>query len=424
MNYFSLSTIKSERNDVFYSFLTMLNKCIQLSEVEQMLDSYIFSFLKVSAIKFCFNYKSKYWTTHQVRDVEIHTLNFEDKIAEHKIFMGGKYIYCSSKADMLRFNIPFFGVDTLESPFKAILALPVSSFEDVEMVITVGYVHDCAELDEDFNFLKLIADTLCNKLHQLFLVESLENQHQQMSAQNAQIKVLKEELESRIEQRTEDLNNINKELKTLFYHTSHDFRAPLTNIHGVVNLLKETQDGSQMLDLLGYIELSVKGLYRMLYKLNALSSLEIHENEEINLQHFISELQERLEEITKLKKVNLELIDDIQKPVVFSKFLLSTIMENLIENSIKYSHDEVNIKAKLSLSNHHLTITVEDNGEGISDQIKDHIFTMYYRGNVKSEGNGLGLYLIKKIIEYKKGNIGYQNLNPGTQFRITIPYHF
>ncbi|QEK51491.1 HAMP domain-containing histidine kinase [Pedobacter aquae] len=423
MNYFSLSTIKSERNDIFYSFLSTLNKSIHVDEIEEILNSFIFSLLKVSAIKFSFNYKGKYWTSHQVRDIDASSLSFEDKRAEHKIFVGGKYIYCRNKADMLRFNIPFFGIDNLESPFKAILALPLSGFKDVQMVITVGYIHEYPELDEDFNFLKLIADTLCNKLHQLFLVESLENQHQQMSMQNAQIKVLKEELESRIEQRTEDLNNINKELKTLFYHTSHDFRAPLTNIHGVVNLLKETQDGNQMLDLLGYIELSVKGLYKMLYKLNALSSLEIHENEEIDLPNFITSLREQLEEATKVKKVNLQLIDSIQKPVIFSKFLLSIMMENLIENSIKYSHQEVNIKAKLSLSSQHLTIIVEDDGEGISDQIKDHIFTMYYRGNVKSEGNGLGLYLIKKIIEYKKGSIGFENLNPGTQFKITIPYH-
>nr|WP_039450662.1 HAMP domain-containing sensor histidine kinase [Pedobacter glucosidilyticus] len=394
-----------------------------MDEIEEILNSFIFSLLKVSAIKFSFNYKGKYWTSHQVRDIDASYLNFEDKRAEHKIFVDGKYIYCRNKADMLRFNIPFFGIDNLESPFKAILALPLSGFKDVKMVITVGYIQEYPELDEDFNFLKLIADTLCNKLHQLFLVESLENQHQQMSMQNAQIKVLKEELESRIEQRTEDLNNINKELKTLFYHTSHDFRAPLTNIHGVVNLLKETQDGNQMLDLLGYIELSVKGLYRMLYKLNALSSLEIHENEEIDLPNFITNLREQLEEATKVKKVNLQLIDSIQKPVIFSKFLLSIMMENLIENSIKYSHQEVNIKAKLSLTSQHLTIIVEDDGEGISDQIKDHIFTMYYRGNVKSEGNGLGLYLIKKIIEYKKGSIGFENLNPGTQFKITIPYH-
>ncbi|KHJ38424.1 phytochrome-like protein cph1 [Pedobacter glucosidilyticus] len=423
MNYFSLSTIKSERNDIFYSFLSTLNKSIHVDEIEEILNSFIFSLLKVSAIKFSFNYKGKYWTSHQVRDIDASYLNFEDKRAEHKIFVDGKYIYCRNKADMLRFNIPFFGIDNLESPFKAILALPLSGFKDVKMVITVGYIQEYPELDEDFNFLKLIADTLCNKLHQLFLVESLENQHQQMSMQNAQIKVLKEELESRIEQRTEDLNNINKELKTLFYHTSHDFRAPLTNIHGVVNLLKETQDGNQMLDLLGYIELSVKGLYRMLYKLNALSSLEIHENEEIDLPNFITNLREQLEEATKVKKVNLQLIDSIQKPVIFSKFLLSIMMENLIENSIKYSHQEVNIKAKLSLTSQHLTIIVEDDGEGISDQIKDHIFTMYYRGNVKSEGNGLGLYLIKKIIEYKKGSIGFENLNPGTQFKITIPYH-
>ncbi|WP_304068607.1 sensor histidine kinase [Pedobacter glucosidilyticus] len=423
MNYFSLSTIKSERNDVFHLFLTTLNKCTHVDEIEGVLNSYIFSLLRGSAIKFCFNYKGKYWTSHQVRDIDATSLNFVDKRAEHKIFMDGKSIYCSHKADMLRFNIPFFGIDNLASPFKAILALPLSGFKDVQMVITVGYIHEYPELDEDFNFLKLIADTLCHKLHQLFLVESLEHQHQQMSAQNAQIKVLKEELESRIEQRTEDLNNINKELKTLFYHTSHDFRAPLTNIHGVVNLLKETQDGSQMLDLLGYIELSVKGLYRMLYKLNALSSLEIHENEEINLPNFITELKAQLEEVSKTKKVNLQLIDHIQKPLIFSRFLLSVIMENLIENSIKYSHHVANIKASLSLSNHHLTIIVEDDGEGISDQIKDHIFTMYYRGNVKSDGNGLGLYLIKKIIEYKKGSIGYENLNPGTQFKITIPYH-
>ncbi|WP_026903067.1 sensor histidine kinase [Pedobacter glucosidilyticus] len=423
MNYFSLSTIKSERNDVFYSFLNTLNKCIHVEEIEEVLNSYIFSLLKVSAIKFCFNYQGKYWTSHQVRDVDASGLNLKDKQAEGKVFAGGKFIYCRNKADILRFNIPFFGIDSLDSPFKAILSLPLSAFKDVQMVITVGYIHEYPELDEDFNFLKLIADTLCNKLHQFFLIDSLEHQHQQMKVQNAQIKVLKEELESRIEQRTEDLNNINKELKTLFYHTSHDFRAPLTNIHGVVNLLKETQDGSQMLDLLGYIELSVKGLYRMLYKLNALSSLEIHENEEINLPNFITELKAQLEEVSKTKKVNLQLIDYIQKPLIFSRFLLSVIMENLIENSIKYSHHVANIKASLSLSNHHLTIIVKDDGEGISDQIKDHIFTMYYRGNVKSDGNGLGLYLIKKIIEYKKGSIGYENLNPGTQFKITIPYH-
>ncbi len=104
--------------------------------------------------------------------------------------------------------------------------------------------------------------------------------------------------------------------------------------------------------------------------------------------------------------------------------IITTIMQNLIENSIKYSKPEVlstvNIDIKSIVAS--ISIKVSDNGIGIDSSIQGKIFNMFFRGTEQSMGSGLGLYILKNAVEKIKGQILLDStLNKGTTFEIILP---
>ena len=70
----------------------------------------------------------------------------------------------------------------------------------------------------------------------------------------------------------------------------------------------------------------------------------------------------------------------------------------------------------------HVNLEVEDNGQGIDPQFKDRIFDMYFRGNDRSKGNGLGLYIVKKAVEKLNGRITFSSVyGKGSTFLVSFP---
>lgn len=90
--------------------------------------------------------------------------------------------------------------------------------------------------------------------------------------------------------------------------------------------------------------------------------------------------------------------------------LLIDVFANLIGNSIKHSGGKETIDIKLSKvssndDHGHYLVTIEDNGPGISDELKDKIFNRYLRGDTKARGSGIGLYLVKALIDSYSGKV-------------------
>ena len=122
------------------------------------------------------------------------------------------------------------------------------------------------------------------------------------------------------------------------------------------------------------------------------------------------------------KDIRLEIHSDIDSRLMdFDRDKLEKIMYNLLSNAIKYRSDERPLKVKISTkkSDKHIILSVEDNGLGMSKYHQKKLFSMFKRFHTHVDGTGIGLYIVKRIIENKKGKIEVESEEgKGTTFRI------
>jgi signal transduction histidine kinase len=145
----------------------------------------------------------------------------------------------------------------------------------------------------------------------------------------------------------------------------------------------------------------------------------------IDFSDIIDKVLQELEAVDGFTSIKFTI--NIDSPSVFvSDFhLLSVILFNLIHNSICYRDESQNMgSVKIEVRNEdkdHILLDIEDTGIGIEEEIKDEIFKMFYRGNSKSTGAGLGLYVVKSAVELLNGKIELIKTKIGTRFQLILP---
>lgn len=127
---------------------------------------------------------------------------------------------------------------------------------------------------------------------------------------------------------------------------------------------------------------------------------------------------------TLLDKKNIELVCNIDEAhITSSKNLIELVINNLLSNAIKFTEDSGKITVSLHNSGEFVTILVEDTGCGMNEEVGNHIFEKFYQGDTSraSEGNGLGLALVKKVIDLIGGEISVKSeLDKGSTFSIKL----
>lgn len=233
-------------------------------------------------------------------------------------------------------------------------------------------------------------------------------------------------IEQHLEQQNRELTKTNKELDRFVYSTSHDLRSPLTSIMGLISLVQQDCREPETLEIVGMIGANVNRLDRFIrnilkYSRNNRTELEV---EQISLKENINEVVNSLRHMKEAKGIqfNVDIVEQV--PFFSDPQRLSTILENLVSNAIKYHSVErknpfINITA---LSDHsRLHLTVSDNGTGIAPRYHHKIFDMFYRLSSESEGSGIGLYIVKDILERMEGTIKVSSEEGcGTTFEISI----
>lgn len=223
------------------------------------------------------------------------------------------------------------------------------------------------------------------------------------------------------------LNEKKSELDMLIYKISHDLRGPLTSIFGLVNLatMKDisTKEVTKYVDLIDRSACKLDATIKELIFFNEISSRPIL------YSHFvISDVtQQSIQEVVEMeecKNVTFNVLLEEEVQICSDITLIRNILTNLITNSAKYKKENeqtfVNIKVKKRDSS--LEIEVEDNGQGIAENVQDKVFNMFYRGNRKSQGSGLGLFLVKQSVEKLNGKISLSSrLNEGSCFKVVLP---
>lgn len=229
-----------------------------------------------------------------------------------------------------------------------------------------------------------------------------------------------------LENQNKELIKTNFELDRFVYSVSHDLRSPLTSILGLLSLMEEESPDTMTLMHINLIRGRITQLDNFIrnilnYSKNKRTNLE---NEKINLNKIVSQVIESLHGHKELKYIRFEnnVPDSINLWTDFQSLL--TILENLLTNAIKFhnpNQDDTYVKINAVNEGEIVKLTIEDNGKGISDTHQKFIFDMFYRISAQVEGTGIGLYVVKEIIEKLGGTITVSSQeNIGTTFLITL----
>jgi signal transduction histidine kinase len=226
----------------------------------------------------------------------------------------------------------------------------------------------------------------------------------------------------------QELKTANYELDRFVYSTSHDLRAPLNSMLGLIEIAQDDTAEELMLGHLQMLKENAKKLDSfisdiLVYSRN--SRMEVHK-EKINFNELLNDVTQNLKfmgDTNRRVGFKVDVIGDT--PVYSDKNRLVTILNNLISNSIRYQNAQISnpfINIKIVTSNVETSIIVQDNGIGIHKEVHSKIFDMFYRVSQESVGSGLGLYIVKEAINKLNGNIKVQSeIGQGTTFAIKIP---
>lgn len=236
-------------------------------------------------------------------------------------------------------------------------------------------------------------------------------------------------LEEKLLGKIEELQNRNKQLDHFVYGATHDLKAPLASVSGLIDILRYEKDPDQKESYLQLMEKSIARLNEFIreivdYSRNSNQELKI---EKIDLKALIDEVFEGLEHMENAGSIR-KIVEVDQKSVFFSdKHRLRVVLNNLISNAYKYSSThrrDCYIDVHVQSDSKQATIQVQDNGRGISSEHLGKIFDMFFRASEGQGGTGLGLYIVRETISKMQGDIQVvSELGKGTCFVVTIPSH-
>jgi PAS domain S-box-containing protein len=225
------------------------------------------------------------------------------------------------------------------------------------------------------------------------------------------------------------LQKANAELDRFMYSASHDLRAPLTSVMGVVNVARMETQETQTITYLNFIDKSIRKLENFvqdMINLSRNSTLEL-KNEPIKIRELVSGIFDELQYVEHTRIIRKIIEVDAHVELNSDKARLSIILTNLISNAIKYhnlAQPEPFISITILVEKHQATFTVQDNGHGITQNHLDKIFDKFYRATTASKGSGLGLFIVKETLEKMQGKIHvYSKIGEGSTFTFTVPNH-
>ena len=211
-------------------------------------------------------------------------------------------------------------------------------------------------------------------------------------------------------------------------NVSHEFKTPINAIEGYTMLLQSTENIDETEN--EYIEKILFNTRRLSSLVSNILLLSKLENQSIQTHREKYALDEQIrEDILALESLwepkDIEFDVDLDAVRYYgNKNVLHHVWSNLLSNAIKFSPNGGSIKMRLFKENERIVFIIEDNGPGLSEEAKKHLFDKFYQADTshKEEGNGLGLALVKNIISLCDGEISAENIEcGGCRFTVTLP---
>jgi signal transduction histidine kinase len=227
--------------------------------------------------------------------------------------------------------------------------------------------------------------------------------------------------------RNEELVKINAELDRFVYSASHDLRAPIASLLGLIEVARLEKDITNIETLLDMQKKSLLRLDRFIkdivdHSRNMRLSVE---SEPVNFDNVVNSTFEQLQFMENVNRLRKSI--SIRQAAEFytSSTRLHIVFNNLISNAIKYADlrkDDPFLEITVEANETAAEIRIRDNGEGIPAESQSRIFDMFYRASGKGTGSGLGLYIVKEAIQKLNGTIEVESqYAKGTTFTVRVP---
>ena len=225
----------------------------------------------------------------------------------------------------------------------------------------------------------------------------------------------------------EALEERNEELNTFIYKSSHDLRAPLASILGLINVSEMEVKDAEAAKYFSLIKDRILTQDKILSELLRVSRIYgiVLKPELLHPGTTIKEIIESSESSEEAANIRFKFKDDHKKKIKTDTLLFMSIVQNIVSNAIQYKNTAVkkpHVRVKVTSMKSGINILVEDNGMGIEEEVQPHIYNMFYRGHEKAQGSGLGLYITKKAVEKLGGNIKLSSTEgKGSAFTVFLP---
>lgn len=255
---------------------------------------------------------------------------------------------------------------------------------------------------------------------------------------------LTKELEAKVRERTQELEQAmlelkraNEELKELdrlksefVSMVSHELRSPLTNISGAVELMLGQdlldEEARKMLEVVGEESTRLARLVRGILDVSRIEArkLDLH-RKEVDIHPILERVVTSLKARTEIHRFLLPQKNNLP-PVWGDPDRIEQILFNLLDNAIKYSPQGGDIQVDAEAGDGVLTVSISDSGVGIPEREKERIFQKFHRLDTRdareSYGSGLGLYITRGLVEAHGGRIWVESkVGRGSTFRFTLP---
>jgi signal transduction histidine kinase len=249
-----------------------------------------------------------------------------------------------------------------------------------------------------------------------------------ISRAKAQLTMLNETLELRVAERTKALQSVNNELDNFIYKTSHDIRGPLASLKGIANVALLELEDPKAKDYLRKLDNSADKLNSILTRLLIVNQINhaVLAPQKIDFEELINEILvfERKKGVPQNMNITHEIAPGVE--LITDRHLLRIVLENLIDNAIKYysssSRVEPFVKIKVGSTTGEVWVKVIDNGIGIQERDPQKLFQMFVRASERSESGGIGLYLTKLASERLEAKVDFATTaEKFTQFSVHLP---
>lgn len=288
-----------------------------------------------------------------------------------------------------------------------------------------GYALEITEeIEQEQKIQQLLSETIA-------LNEELEGQNEKLLESRKRLEAANKRLKQKsrkLKEAMKELSDRNFELDQIMYKTSHDLRSPLTSILGLLSLIKDENDPEKLPEYLTYMEDRVGKLdtfVKSMLTYAKTSRLEL-KLVEIPWEELIDDSLSNLEYMAHFNQLNISKTCKCNEfPFRSDMLRLKIIFNNLLGNAIKYADlnkPDPFIRIEVETHADKALISIRDNGIGIEKKYMPEIGKMFFRATEKSEGSGLGMYIVMQAIERLGGSILIDSESGhGTSIRITLP---